>query len=195
MLAGAKLIAEAWDAAGESQLGKFPAWGRWAELNGWFRDDVRRFLRSEQGTAAAVAKRICGSLDLYGDTSRHPHHSVNFITSHDGFTLCDLVSYNEKHNDANGENSRDGWSECLSYNCGHEGPTTSTKINALRHRQMKNFLTLLFLSQGVPAIATRAMKSPARRRATTTPIARTTRSPGWIGAWRKRTPGCCASRA
>jgi glycogen operon protein len=150
VLAGTKLIAEAWDAAGLSQMGKFPAWGRWAELNGWFRDDVRRFVRSEPGAAAAVAKRICGSLDLYGDSSRHPYHSVNFVTCHDGFTLNDLVSYNLKHNLANGENNRDGWDHNFSYNCGHEGPTTDPHVNALRQRQMRNLLTLLFISQGVP---------------------------------------------
>ena len=153
VLAGTKLIAEAWDAAGLSQIGKFPAWGRWAELNGWFRDDARRFIRSEAGAAAAVAKRICGSLDLYGDSSRHPYHSVNFITCHDGFTLYDLVSYNLKHNLANGESNRDGWDHNLSYNCGAEGPTGDPNVNALRQRQMRNFLTLLFISQGVPFLS------------------------------------------
>ncbi len=152
VLAGTKLIAEAWDAAGLSQLGKFPAWGRWAELNGWFRDDVRRFVRSDPGASAALAKRLCGSLDLYGDSARHPYHSVNFITCHDGFTLNDLVSYNQKHNEANGENNRDGWHDNLSWNCGHEGPTNDALINALRQRQMRNFLTLLFVSQGVPLL-------------------------------------------
>jgi glycogen operon protein len=153
VLAGTKLIAEAWDATGVSQLGKFPAWGRWAELNGWFRDDVRRFLRSDAGATAAVAKRICGSLDLYGDSSRHPYHSVNFITCHDGFTLHDLVSYNQKHNWANGENNRDGWNENLSWNCGHEGATDNAQVNLLRQRQMRNFLTMLFISQGVPLLS------------------------------------------
>ena len=152
LLAGTKLVAEAWDAAGLSQLGKFPTWGRWAELNGWFRDDVRRFFRSEPNATAAFAKRMCGSLDLYGDTSRHPYHSINFVTCHDGFTLHDLVSYNYKHNWANGENNRDGWNDNISYNCGQEGPTDNAVINALRQRQMKNFLTMLFLSQGVPLL-------------------------------------------
>src|SRR5206468_3429699 len=130
--AGTKLIAEAWDAAGLTQLGKFPAWGRWAELNGWFRDDVRRFLRSDVGAAAAVAKRICGSLDLYGDSSRHPYHSVNFVTCHDGFTLHDLVSYDRKHNEANGENNQDGseWNYSTGY--GREGPTDDPVLNGLR---------------------------------------------------------------
>jgi glycogen operon protein len=152
VLAGTKLIAEAWDAGGLSQMGKFPAWGRWAELNGWFRDDVRRFLRSEPGATAALAKRICGSLDLYGDSARHPYHSVNFVTCHDGFTLHDLVSYDHKHNWANGEHNRDGWNDNLSYNCGHEGPTDNPAVNALRQRQARNFLTMLFLSQGVPLL-------------------------------------------
>jgi glycogen operon protein len=152
-LAGTKLLAEAWDAAGLSQLGKFPAWGRWAELNGSFRDDVRRFLRSEANTTATLAKRICGSLDIYGNASRHPYHSINFVTCHDGFTLADLVSFNHKHNEANGENNRDGWNDNFSYNCGHEGPTDNGGINALRQRQMRNFLALLFLSQGVPLLS------------------------------------------
>jgi isoamylase len=153
VLSGVKLLAEPWDAAGLSQLGKFPAWGRWAELNGLFRDDVRRFIRSEAGTTAGVARRITGSLDLYGDTSKHPWPSVNFVTCHDGFTLYDLVSYNHKHNTANGENNRDGWSDNLSWNCGQEGPTDDGHIQALRQRQMRNFLTLLFVSQGVPFLS------------------------------------------
>jgi glycogen operon protein len=152
VLAGTKLLAEAWDAAGLSQLGKFPAWGRWAEFNGWFRDDVRRFIRGDAHSTAAVAKRICGSLDLYGDSSRHPYHSINFVTCHDGFTLNDLVSYNHKHNHANGEGNRDGWDWSFSWNCGHEGPTDDPHVNALRQRQMRNFLTLLLVAQGVPLL-------------------------------------------
>jgi glycogen operon protein len=152
VLAGTKLIAEAWDAAGLMQLGKFPTWGRWAELNGWFRDDVRRFLRGDPATTSAVAKRICGSVDLYGDTSRHPYHSVNFVTCHDGFTLADLVSYDRKHNEANGENNRDGWDFNYSWNCGVEGPTDNPHVNAVRQRQMRNFLTLALVSQGVPLL-------------------------------------------
>jgi glycogen operon protein len=150
VLAGTKLLAEAWDAAGLSQLGKFPAWGRWAEFNGWFRDDVRRFIAGEPHATASVAKRICGSLDLYGDTARHPYHSVNFVTCHDGFTLHDLVSYNHKQNWANGEDNRDGWDHNFSFNCGHEGPTDKGHVLALRQRQMRNFLTLMMISQGVP---------------------------------------------
>jgi glycogen operon protein len=152
VLAGTKLLAEAWDAAGLSQLGKFPAWGRWAEFNGWFRDDVRRFVRGDAGAAGAVARRICGSLDLYGDASRHPYHSVNFVTCHDGFTLWDLVSYTRKNNLANGENNKDGWDDNLSSNCGCEGPTHDAHVNALRQRQVKSYLTLLLISQGVPLL-------------------------------------------
>jgi glycogen operon protein len=152
VLAGTKLLAEAWDAAGLSQLGKFPAWGRWAEFNGWFRDDVRRFIGGEPSATASVAKRICGSLDLYGDSSRHPYHSINFVTCHDGFTLCDLVSYQQKHNWANGENNCDGSNYNHSFNCGHEGPTDNAAINAVRQRQMRNFLTMLLIAQGVPLL-------------------------------------------
>ncbi len=153
VLAGTKLIAEAWDAAGLHQLGKFPAWGRWAELNGFYRDDVRHFVRSDPHTTAALAKRICGSLDLYGDSSHHPYHSINFVTSHDGFTLYDLVSYNEKQNWANGEDDRDGCPDNISWNCGHDGPTSDLAIAALRLQQMKNFLTIQMISQGVPFLS------------------------------------------
>jgi isoamylase len=149
LLSGTKLIAEAWDAAGLSLMGKFPTWGRWAELNGAYRDDVRRFLRSDAGATASVAKRICGSLDMYGETA-HPYHSINFITCHDGFTLNDLVSYNHKHNEANGEHNRDGWDGNFSCNYGQEGPTDNSFINAVRQRQMRNFFTMLLVSQGVP---------------------------------------------
>ena len=153
ILAGTKLIAEAWDAAGLSLMGKFPTWGRWAELNGAYRDDVRKFIRGDAGATASVAKRICGSFDLYGDSVRHPYHSINFLTCHDGFTLNDLVSYNSKHNEANGENNRDGWDDNLSSNHGHEGPTDNGFINAVRQRQMRNYFTMLMISQGVPFIA------------------------------------------
>jgi glycogen operon protein len=152
LLAGTKLLAEPWDAGGLCQVGKFPAWGRWTELNGQYRDDVRRFLRSEPHQTAALAKRLCGSPDLYAHSPRHPFHSVNFVTCHDGFTLHDLVSYNHKHNGANGENNKDGWDHNFSFNCGHEGPTDNAAVNALRQRQMRNFLTLLFISQGVPLL-------------------------------------------
>ncbi|MBN2021579.1 MAG: glycogen debranching protein GlgX [Pirellulales bacterium] len=153
VLAGTKLIAEAWDAAGLHQLGKFPAWGRWAELNGAFRDDVRHFVRSDPNTTAALAKRICGSLDIYGDASRHPYHSINFITCHDGFTLNDLVSYDKKHNWENGEDDRDGADYNVSWNCGIEGPTDDEETLALRNRQIRNFLAILMVSQGVPFLS------------------------------------------
>lgn len=153
VLAGTKLIAEAWDAAGLHQLGKFPAWGRWAELNGMFRDDVRHFVRSDPNTTALLAKRICGSLDIYGDAARHPYHSINFITCHDGFTLDDLVSYDKKHNLENGEDDRDGCQYNISWNCGKEGVADDPETNALRRRQMKNFLTILMVSQGIPFLS------------------------------------------
>ena len=153
VLAGTKLIAEAWDAAGLHQLGKFPAWGRWAELNGMFRDDIRHFVRSDPHTTAPLAKRICGSLDIYGDASRHPYHSINFITCHDGFTLNDLVSYDEKHNWENGEDNRDGCQYNVSWNCGTEGPTDDEETIALRRRQMRNFFAILMVSQGIPLLS------------------------------------------
>jgi glycogen operon protein len=150
ILANTKLIAEAWDAAGLYQVGTFPAWGRWAEWNGKFRDDVRRFVKGDPGMVSALAARLSGSADLYEDDGREPFHSINFVTSHDGFTLRDLVSYNTKHNLANGENNLDGTDENFSWNCGVEGPTTNPAINQLRMRQMKNFAAILFLSHGVP---------------------------------------------
>lgn len=150
VLANTKLIAEAWDAAGLYQVGSFPAWGRWAEMNGKFRDDVRRFIKGDPGMVPALASRLLGSPDLYQHSGRAPYHSINFITCHDGFTLNDLVSYNEKHNLLNGENNADGSCENLSWNCGAEGATDSVEINRLRSRQIKNFATLLLLSHGVP---------------------------------------------
>jgi glycogen operon protein len=153
VLADAKLIAEAWDAAGLSRMGKFPTWGRWAELNGFYRDDVRKFIRGDAGATANVAKRLCGSLDLYGEMPRNSDHSVNFITCHDGFTLNDLVSYSRKHNEANGENNRDGWDDNFCANYGHEGPTDNAGINAVRQRQMRNYFTMLLISQGVPFLS------------------------------------------
>jgi glycogen operon protein len=152
ILAGTKLIAEPWDAGGLTQIGKFPGWGRWCEFNAWFRDDVRRFLRGDVGSTGAIARRICGSLDLYGGTSRHPYHSINFVTCHDGFTLHDLVSYNRKHNEANGEENKDGWHDNLSWNCGHEGLSDTPHVLALRQQQIRNFLVMLFVSQGVPLL-------------------------------------------
>jgi glycogen operon protein len=150
VLSGTKLIAEAWDASGLNLVGKFPTWGRWAEFNGYFRDDVRRFVRGEADATGALAKRLSGSMDVYGTTTREAYQSINYVTCHDGFTLCDLVSYNKKHNLANGEENLDGWDHNHSYNCGHEGPTDNGPILAIRQRQMRNLLTLMLVSQGVP---------------------------------------------
>ncbi len=152
VLANTKLIAEAWDAAGLYQVGTFPNWGRWAEWNGKFRDDVRRFIRGDTGMVSALATRIAGSSDLYQHSGRAPYHSINFITSHDGFTLADLVTFNEKHNKANGEDNRDGMDDNLSWNCEVEGGTDDKNINKLRMRQMKNFASILLISSGVPMI-------------------------------------------
>ncbi len=151
ILANTKLIAEAWDAAGLYQVGSFPAFGRWAEWNGRYRDDVRQFIKGTDGSCGNFATRISGSEDLYGE-DRHPSHSINFITSHDGFSLADLVSYNEKHNRANGENNQDGDNNNISWNCGFEGPTDDQSILMLRERQRKNFHVALMISQGVPMI-------------------------------------------
>ena len=150
LLANTKLIAEAWDAGGLYQVGSFPAYGRWAEWNGRFRDDVRRFVKGDAGMVGAMAARIQGSPDIYGD--RGPQASVNFITAHDGFTLRDLVSYNSKRNLANGEDNRDGLDDNLSWNCGWEGESGDRPINELRERQIRNFLSILLLSQGVPML-------------------------------------------
>jgi isoamylase len=150
ILAKCKLVAEAWDAGGLYQVGSFPAYGRWAEWNGKYRDSVRRFLKGDQGVVGEIAQRLQGSPDLYA--SRGPTASINFITAHDGFTLNDLVSYNDKHNEANGENNQDGANDNHSWNCGWEGPTDDPGVNVLRQRQMKNAVTLLMVSQGVPMI-------------------------------------------
>ncbi|HVN85837.1 MAG TPA: glycogen debranching protein GlgX [Candidatus Binatia bacterium] len=152
VLADATLIAEAWDAAGLYQVGSFPAWGRWAEWNGPFRDDVRRFVRGEPGLAGRLASRLAGSSDLFQASGREPCHSINFVTCHDGFTLADLVSYDRKHNEINGEGNRDGSDHNFSWNCGHEGPTNDRGVTALRARQTRNFLTVLLLSQGTPML-------------------------------------------
>ena len=146
-----KLIAEAWDAAGLYQLGSFPG-RRWSEWNGRFRDDVRRFVRGDPGLVGAVATRIAGSADLYQQSRRPPLASVNFVTCHDGFTLADLVSYDVKHNEANGEDGRDGSNDNLSWNCGVEGETDDAAVEALRLRQIRNFAVVLLVSQGVPMI-------------------------------------------
>ena len=150
LLYGTKLIAEPWDAAGLYQVGTFPGGARWSDWNGRYRDDVRRFWRGEPGMTSALATRICGSDDLYA--GRGPLHSINFLCCHDGFTLNDLVSYNQKHNEANGEGNRDGNDANWSWNCGFEGPTTDPEVNRLRQRQVRNLMATLLLSQGVPMI-------------------------------------------
>ena len=152
VLSKVKLIAEAWDAAGLYQVGSFPSWGRWYEWNGKYRDCARRFLRGDKGQVGELATRISGSPDLYQGGGRKPYHSINFITCHDGFTLYDLFAYNEKHNVNNGENNMDGANDNWSNNQGHEGPTDDQQIKTLRYRKMKNAVSLLMLSQGVPML-------------------------------------------
>jgi len=150
-LAGTKLIAEAWDAAGLYQVGSFIG-DAWKEWNGRFRDDVRSFFRGEDGTVTRLADRMLGSPNVYGHKGREAEASVNFITCHDGFSMNDLVSYNDKHNEANGEHNRDGADDNRSWNCGVEGPTGDPDIERLRNRQVKNMLTVTLLSLGVPMI-------------------------------------------
>jgi isoamylase len=151
VLAGVKLLAEAWDAAGLDQVGSFVG-DAWREWNGRFRDDVRDFFRGKPGTVRRLADRIVGSPAVYGHENREAEQSINFVTCHDGFTLNDLVSYNEKHNEDNGENNRDGTNDNRSWNCGVEGPTDDPAIERLRNRQVKNFFTVNLLSLGVPMI-------------------------------------------
>jgi glycogen operon protein len=150
-LARTHLIAEAWDAAGLYQVGSFPGF-RWAEWNGRYRDSVRRFLRGEPGHLGELATRLAGSSDLYAWAGKTPQNSINFVTCHDGFTLCDLVSYDKKHNNANGEHNRDGADENWSWNSGIEGPTDDADIQRLREQRARNFMAMLLLSQGVPMI-------------------------------------------
>ncbi len=152
VLAGTKLIAEAWDAAGLYQVGSFVG-DNWQEWNGRFRDDVRQFLKGDDGKVRAVSQRLIGSPDIYGGDGREAEQSVNFITCHDGFTLADLVSYNSKHNEDNGENNRDGSDDNGSWNGGIEGPTHDPEVLALRQRQMRNFLAFLLLSSGTPMLS------------------------------------------
>jgi isoamylase len=159
VLAGTKMIAEAWDAAGLYQVGSFVG-DSWHEWNGRFRDDARRFLKGDRGTVSSLAARLLGSPDIYGHKEREPEQSINFVTCHDGFTLNDLVSYNEKHNAANSEGNRDGMNDNLSWNCGAEGPTEVPEIETLRTRQIKNFITLNMLAVGTPMLL---MGDEARR--------------------------------
>jgi isoamylase len=150
ILSGTKLIAEAWDAAGAYQVGSFsPGWAEW---NGRYRDDVRHFWRGDDGMLGSFASRICGSADIYTKSGKCPECSINFVTSHDGFTLNDLVSYRNKHNEANGESNRDGTNDNLSENYGVEGETENAQIESIRKRQLKNFLLALLISRGVPML-------------------------------------------
>jgi isoamylase len=150
-LAGIKLIAEAWDAGGLYQVGSFIG-DSWKEWNGEFRDDVRSFLKGDNGVISRFAARLLASPDIYGHQEREPEQSINFITCHDGFTLNDLVSYNRKHNEANGEDNRDGADNNLSWNCGVEGPTDDPAVESLRNRQVKNFLAVTLLALGTPML-------------------------------------------
>jgi glycogen operon protein len=151
-LSQVKLIAEPWDLGeGGYQVGQFPT--KWTEWNGKYRDTIRRFWRGDGGVVSELATRLSGSSDLYAQSGRRPYASINFITAHDGFTLADLVSYNEKHNEGNSERNRDGESQNLSWNCGVEGPTADAKVVALRLQQMRNLIATLLLSQGVPMIS------------------------------------------
>jgi len=150
-LAGIKLIAEAWDATGLYQVGTFVG-DSWKEWNGRFRDDIRSFLKGDNGTVSRVAARLLASPDIYGHEEREPEQSINFVTCHDGFTLNDLVSYDQKHNEANGEENRDGTNDNLSWNCGVEGPTDDPEIERLRNRQAKNFVAITLLSLGAPML-------------------------------------------
>lgn len=149
ILGDVKLIAEAWDAVGLYQVGTFPSWNRWAEWNGRYRDDMRRHLKGDGGTAQAAALRIAGSRDIY-EVSTRQNASVNFITCHDGFTLYDLYAYNEKHNEKNGWNNTDGAGDNNSWNCGVEGETDDPEVNRLRRRMVRNAFALLMCSRGIP---------------------------------------------
>ncbi len=151
ILKGAKLIAEPWDAAGLYQVGQFPKWGSWSAWNGPYRDTVRRFIKGTDAQAGAFANALCGSEPSYGP-AHTPLSSINFITAHDGFSLLDLVSFQDKHNEDNGEENRDGSNSNDSWNCGAEGKTEDPAILELRERQMRNFLLALFFSQGIPML-------------------------------------------
>ena len=151
VLAGVKLIAEAWDAGGLYQVGSFIG-DRWQEWNGRFRDDIRRFAKSGRKTVSRLASRLLASPDLFEHEHREAEQSINFVTCHDGFTLNDVVSYNYKHNEANGENNRDGSNDNYSWNCGWEGPTDDQQIESLRNRQVKNFLAITLMAQGTPML-------------------------------------------
>lgn len=150
ILSRCKIIAEPWDCGGLYLVGRFPNWDRWAEWNGIYRDDIRKFIKGDCGMKGSFATRVSGSSDLYKVNNRKPYHGINFVIAHDGFTLRDLVSYNVKHNNANGEGGNDGCNDNFSWNCGFEGETEDANIRALRSRQMKNFHLALMTSQGTP---------------------------------------------
>ncbi|XP_011017749.1 PREDICTED: isoamylase 1, chloroplastic-like isoform X4 [Populus euphratica] len=152
ILRDVKLIAEAWDAGGLYQVGMFPHWHIWSEWNGKYRDIVRQVIKGTDGFSGAFAECLCGSPDLYQERGRKPWNSINFVCAHDGFTLADLVTYNEKHNLANGEDNNDGENHNNSWNCGQEGELTHISVKKLRKRQMRNFFLCLMVSQGVPMI-------------------------------------------
>jgi glycogen operon protein len=176
ILSKVKLIAEPWDASPDGyQLGHFPT--GWSEWNGAFRDCVRRFWRGDLGQASEMASRLTGSSDIYAPSGRRTYASVNFVTCHDGFTLTDLVTYDRKHNEANGEDNHDGNNENFSRNWGEEGNSDSVRIQRARDRMKRNFLMTLLFSQGVPML----LGGDVRNRAITMPIARTMRSAGLIG--------------
>lgn len=147
-----KLIAEPWDCGGLYQVGTFPHYGVWSEWNGKFRDVVRQFVKGDRGLKGAFASRLCGSQDMYGPSGRAPYHSVNFVTAHDGFSLYDLVSYNDKHNEHNGENNNDGEQHNNSWNCGAEGETSDPEVRSRRDRQMRNMMVALLVSAGTPML-------------------------------------------
>lgn len=152
VLCRSKIIAEPWDCGGGYLVGGFPG-GRWSEWNDRYRNDIRRFIRGDEGVATAAATRLAGSSDLYGHSGKNPDSSVNFVSCHDGFPMNDIVSYNGKHNDENGENNRDGSDDNNCYNHGYEGVTVNPKIEALRLKKLKNFMVCLMVSQGVPMFA------------------------------------------
>jgi isoamylase len=142
-----QLVAEAWDSGGLYQVGSFPHWGVWSEWNGQFRDAVRLFVKGTDGTVGSFAECLCGSPHLYKEGGRKPWHSINFVTAHDGFSLADLVSYNQKHNMGNGEGNHDGENHNNSWNCGEEGELVSVWVQRLRQRQLRNFVVALMVSQ------------------------------------------------
>ena len=182
------LIAEAWDAGGLYQVGSFPAWNRWAEWNGKYRDELRSFLKGEYWIrCTAAAKRITGSPDLYRPGRyRGYNSSVNFLTCHDGFTLYDLYSYNEKHNEENGWNNTDGADDNRSWNCGYEGKTDNPGIQALREKNDQKCLCGAYCAAAERRCFWRGTNFVIRSLATTTPTARTMKFPGWTGrCWKK----------